>query len=189
MFKKKERQVQMEYERPNNMQYILSNIYNTLKGNSENGRFIYKEGQENIKNSELLSLLMIRGQYAHYNSEFSDEEIHIALCRAREYLDVYIMKEDEAIIIGNTENLSLIRPVSPRQVYCSNLSIKFIMEKKYNHALHEFSDCIADFAQGEKKAISISEYALYNCIISCFIAVIEDGLKSHTLKPVQIYKL
>lgn len=173
---RKKRVLSIYQDADNNMEQIISNLHSTLDESSKNGIFAY--GQGGIKNSVLLSKLRIRGQYAQYNSQFTDGEIYIALCRAKEYLDVYIIGVDATEFIGNKDNINLIRPISPRQVYCSNFAIYLIMKKKYNHALHEFMDCIDDYQHSPNRAVSINEYALYICIMNCFIAMIEENVEN-----------
>lgn len=48
------------------------------------------------------------------------------------------------------------------------------MENRYNLALHEFLDCIDDWGRGRDRKISIDECILYNCILSCFMARLEE---------------
>lgn len=48
------------------------------------------------------------------------------------------------------------------------------MDNKYNHALHEFEDCIDDYGKGKERYLTRNEFILYNCILNCFITRLEE---------------
>lgn len=48
------------------------------------------------------------------------------------------------------------------------------MDNKYNHALHEFEDCIDDYGKGKGRYLTKNEFILYNCILTCFITKLEE---------------
>lgn len=141
---------------------FLCKVINSFKKNSSTGRVTCV----NLKNEELLSILMIRGSYVECNSSFLDSEIYLALCKAKKYLDVHIAP--------TVEYLDMHRPLSARQIYCSQLAMNMIITKKYNDALHEFMDCIDDYGKSDNRNISVNEFALYNCILQCFMFMLEN---------------
>lgn len=53
-----------------------------------------------------------------------------------------------------------------------------MMNDKYNHALHELLDCIADYGNGKNRHISITECVLYKFIIRCFMSKLEDEFEN-----------
>lgn len=116
-----------------------------------------------VKGEELLNPLLIRGKYAGYGTHFSDDEIYIALQKCRNLIPRF----------GGDIPCYDISPLSARQGFCSNATIKLIIDNEYNDALHEFEDCIDDYGKGRSRYITKNELILYNCILTCFITRLE----------------
>lgn len=137
-----------------------------------------------LKGSNLISVLLIKGEYARYDSRFTDREIYEALLEAKEYLDKqkkyweigFCFSPDEALCIPSDNHVE--RPVSLRQFRCSSSAIKLIMRDEYNHALHEFMDCIDDYGHGKDRNLTFNEVALYYCVLNCFIARLEEKMEN-----------
>ena len=119
-----------------------------------------------VTGEDLLNSLLIRGDYAGYDTHFSDEEIYAALQKCKRLLTVPFCDNDI--------QCAYVSPLSARQGYCSDASIKLIMDNKYNHALHEFEDCIDDYGKGKGRYLTKNEFILYNCILTCFITRLEE---------------
>lgn len=123
-----------------------------------------------IKNKELLHVLLIDGKYVSPESNYSVKEIQDALLRGKEYLShVHISFHEEPC--EDEEHMDHIRPISARQFYCATFVISLVFEGKYNHAMHELMDCINDYGNAtiHETTISINEYALYMCLIDTFL--------------------
>lgn len=115
----------------------------------------------------LMDSLLINGQYATYDSEFSNEEILNALKKCRlllkPYCDFY-HEESE---------------ISSRQGFCARAVLLYIVNQRYNAAMHELYDCIDDyFGNGRTRVVTKNEYILYDCLISCFIEALEQEEKN-----------
>lgn len=112
----------------------------------------------------LMDSLLINGQYATYNSEFSNEEILDALKKCRlllkPYCDCDFYHEESEI--------------SSRQGFCARAVLLYIVNRKYNAAMHELYDCIDDYGNGRIRVVTKNEYILYGCLISCFIEALEQ---------------
>lgn len=110
----------------------------------------------------LMDSLLINGQYATYDSEFSNEEIFNALKKCRlllkSYCDFY-HEESE---------------ISSRQGFCARAVLLYIVNQRYNAAMHELYDCIDDYGKGRTRVVTKNEYILYDCLISCFIEALEQ---------------
>lgn len=126
---------------------------------------ISKTNNKSIKGEELLNSLLIKGNYATFNTDFSNDEIYTALQKCKDLIPLPCCDSD--ILCNNTSSLSA------RQGFCSNAVIELIMDNKYNDALHEFEDCIDDYGKGKNRCITKNELILYNCILSCFISKLE----------------
>ena len=124
-----------------------------------------------VKGEELLNALLIRGKYADFGTHFSVDEIYIALQKCKNL----IPRCDGDISCDD------ISPLSARQGFCSNSTIKHIMDNEYNDALHEFEDCIDDYGKGRSRYITKNELILYNCILTCFIESLEKQTDNHRL--------
>lgn len=86
---------------------------------------------------------------------------------------------------GSTFSVDYMSPLSARQGCCSEATIKLIMDNKYNHALHEFEDCIDDYGKGKGRYLTKNEFILYNCILTCFITRLEEQAENlETMKMV-----
>ena len=111
----------------------------------------------------LMDSLLINGQYATYNSEFSNEEILDALKKCRlllkPYCDCNFYHEESEI--------------SSRQGFCARAVLLYIVNRKYNAAMHELYDCIDDYGNGRIRVLTKNEYILYGCLIPCFIEALE----------------
>lgn len=111
----------------------------------------------------LMDSLLINGQYATYNSEFSNEEILDALKKCRlllkPYCDCDFYHEESEI--------------SSRQGFCARAVLLYIVNRKYNAAMHELYDCIDDYGNGRIRVVTKNEYILYGCLIPCFIEALE----------------
>lgn len=112
----------------------------------------------------LMDSLLINGQYATYNSEFSNEEILDALKKCRlllkPYCDCDFYHEESEI--------------SSRQGFCARAVLLHIVNQRYNAAMHELYDCIDDYGNGKIRVVTKNEYILYGCLISCFIEALEQ---------------
>lgn len=117
-----------------------------------------------ITGQTLMDSLLINGQYATYNSEFSNEEILAALKKCRlllkPYCDCDFYHEESEI--------------SSRQGFCARAVLLYIVNRKYNAAMHELYDCIDDYGNGRIRVVTKNEYILYGCLISCFIEALEQ---------------
>lgn len=116
-----------------------------------------------ITGQTLMDSLLINGQYATYNSEFSNEEILDALKKCRlllkPYCDCDFYHEESEI--------------SSRQGFCARAVLLYIVNRKYNAAMHELYDCIDDYGNGRIRVVTKNEYILYGCLIPCFIEALE----------------
>ena len=114
----------------------------------------------------LMDSLLINGQYATYNSEFSNEEILDALKKCRlllkPYCDCDFYHEESEI--------------SSRQGFCARAVLLHIVNQRYNAAMHELYDCIDDYGNGKIRVVTKNEYILYGCLISCFIEALEQEI-------------
>lgn len=119
-----------------------------------------------VTGEELLNSLLIRGEYAGYDTHFSNSEIYVALQKCKKLVDVPFCDNDI--------QCAYVSPLSARQGYCSDATMKLIMDNKYNHALHEFEDCIDDYGKGKERYLTQNEFILYNCILTCFITRLEE---------------
>lgn len=112
----------------------------------------------------LMDSLLINGQYATYNSEFSNEEILDALKKCRlllkPYCDCDFYHEESEI--------------SSRQGFCARAVLLHIVNQRYNAAMHELYDCIDDYGNGKIRVVTKNEYILYGCLIPCFIEALEQ---------------
>lgn len=117
-----------------------------------------------ITGRTLTDSLLINGKYATYNSEFSNEEILAALKKCRlllkPYCDCDFYHEESEI--------------SSRQGFCARAVLLYIVNRKYNAAMHELYDCIDDYGNGRIRVVTKNEYILYGCLISCFIEALEQ---------------
>lgn len=130
-----------------------------------------------VTGEELLNSLLIRGKYAGYDSHFSDGEIYIALQKCKRLITIPWCNNDI--------QCDYMSPLSARQGCCSEATIKLIMDNKYNHALHEFEDCIDDYGKGKGRYLTKNEFILYNCILTCFITRLEEQAENlETMKMV-----
>lgn len=57
----------------------------------------------------------------------------------------------------NDIQCAYMSPLSARQGLCSEATIKLIMDNKYNHALHEFEDCIDDCGKDKERYLTKNE--------------------------------
>lgn len=119
-----------------------------------------------VTGEDLLNSLLIRGEYAGYDTHFSDGEIYNALQKCKRLIIVPFCDDDI--------QCDYLSPLSGRQSFCSAATIKLIMDNKYNHALHEFEDCIDDYGKGKERYLTKNECILYNCILTCFITKLEE---------------
>lgn len=112
----------------------------------------------------LMDSLLINRKYATYNSEFSNEEILVALKKCKlllkPYCDCDFYHEESEI--------------SSRQGFCARAVLLYIINRKYNAAMHELYDCIDDYGNGRIRVVTKNEYILYGCLISCFIEALEQ---------------
>lgn len=119
-----------------------------------------------ITGRTLTDSLLINGKYATYNSEFSNEEILDALKKCKlllkPYCDFY-HEESE---------------ISSRQGFCAKAVLLYIVNQRYNAAMHELYDCIDDYGKGRTRVVTKNEYILYDCLISCFIEALEQEEKN-----------
>lgn len=130
-----------------------------------------------VTGEELLNSLLIRGKYAGYDSHFSDGEIYVALQKCKRLIDIPCCDNDI--------QCAYMPLLSVRQGYCSEATIKLIMDNKYNYALHEFEDCIDDYGKGKERYLTKNELILYNCILACFITRLEEQAENlETMKMV-----
>lgn len=117
-----------------------------------------------ITGQTLMDSLLINGQYATYNSEFSNEEILAALKKCKlllkPYCDCDFYHEESEI--------------SSRQGFCARAVLLHIVNQRYNAAMHELYDCIDDYGNGRIRVVTKNEYILYGCLISCFIEALEQ---------------
>lgn len=117
-----------------------------------------------ITGRTLMNKLLINGQYATYNSEFSNEEILVALKKCKlllkPYCDCDFYHEESEI--------------SSRQGFCARAVLLHIVNQRYNAAMHELYDCIDDYGNGRIRVVTKNEYILYGCLISCFIEALEQ---------------
>lgn len=140
-------------------------------------RFAYIKPIISVTGEELLNSLLIRGKYAGYDTHFSDGEIYIALQKCKQLITIPCCENDI--------QCTYMSPLSARQGYCSEATIKLIMDNKYNHALHEFEDCIDDYGKGRARYLTKNELILYNCILTCFITRLEEQAENfETMKMV-----
>lgn len=120
-----------------------------------------------LTGQELLDSLKIRDKLAYsYENGFTDDEIYIALYRCKHLLNTRQTRP------WDKEEYDKV--LSDRQNFCSNTAIQLIMQNSYNHALHEFEDCIDDYGNGLNRFVSANEFVLYNCILNCFMARLEE---------------
>ena len=118
----------------------------------------------------LMDSLLINGQYATYDSEFSNEEILNALKRCLKLIDTFIDTYDYSD--------ELDRSLSTRQAFCAKQTILNIINHNYNAALRYLELCIDNDGHGFDLIISRNEYVLYNCLITGFIeALAQEGNK------------
>lgn len=129
-----------------------------------------------LYNKDLLEVCMIDGKYCAFNGTFTNEQILDVILKCKEYLDgtrvVYSYSHSElGDIAQDTKYGEFVRPLTGRQVHCGSYAISLLGKGEYNHALHEFMDCIDDYccAKEKNKIISINEYGLYMCIIEAFV--------------------
>lgn len=133
-----------------------------------------------VTGEELLNSLLISGEYAGYDTHFSDDEIYIALQKCKRLITIPWCDNDI--------QYNYMQPLSARQGCCSESTIKLIMDNKYNHALHEFEDCIDDYGKGKERYLTKNEFILYNCILTCFITRLEEQAENfETMKGVINY--
>ena len=116
-----------------------------------------------ITGQTLMDSLLINGQYATYDSEFSNEEISGALKKCRLLLKPYC---DCGFYHEESE-------ISSRQGFCARSVLLYIVNRKYNAAMHELYDCIDDYGNGRIRVVTKNEYILYGCLIPCFIEALE----------------
>lgn len=120
----------------------------------------------NVTGAELLEALKIDGKLTRAGKfDFTNMQIYEALKRCEHVLGIrdYSYKD-------RTHDISL----SERQASCAEAVTDLIMMNRYNDALHEFEDCIDDYSKGFNRTISANEYALYRCILKCFIKRLEE---------------
>ena len=117
-----------------------------------------------ITGQTLMDSLLINGQYATYNSEFSNEEILDALKKCKLLLKPY---RDCDFYHEESE-------ISSRQGFCARAVLLHIVNQRYNAAMHELYDCIDDYGNGRIRVVTKNEYILYDCLISCFIEALEQ---------------
>lgn len=153
---------------------MRKNIYDILViGTSQIGTSKYIDTDKKLNQTivsvtgeDLLNSLLIKGKYAGYDSHFSDGEIYIALQKCKRLIAIPCCDNDI--------QCDYMSPLSTRQGCCSEATIKLIMNNKYNHALHEFEDCIDDYGKGKERYLTKNELILYNCILTCFITRLEE---------------
>ena len=121
-----------------------------------------------VTGEKLLNSLFINGEYAGYDTHFSNSEIYDALQKCKKLIDV--------LCCNNDIQCAYVSPLSARQGHCSEATMKLIMDSEYNHALHEFEDCIDDYGKGKERYLTKNEFILYNCILICFITRLEEQL-------------
>lgn len=111
----------------------------------------------------LIDNLLINGQYATYNSEFSNEEILNTLKKCQLLLKPFY----------NCNFPHEKSEISSRQGFCARAVLLHIVNQRYNAAMHELYDCIDDYGNGRIRIVTKNEYILYECLISCFIEALE----------------
>lgn len=117
-----------------------------------------------ITGRTLMNKLLINGKYATYDSEFSNEEILDALKKCKLLLKPY---RDCDFYHEESE-------ISSRQGFCARAVLLYIVNQRYNAAMHELYDCIDDYGKGITRVVTKNEYILYECLISCFIEALEQ---------------
>ena len=122
-----------------------------------------------VTGEQLLNTLRIRGEFASVGNTFTDGEIYIALTKCK-----YLLNRESVYFEGSKDLEDSSEMLSGRQYFCSNATIQLIMQNEFNPALHEFEDCIDDYGKGKVRTITVNEYVLYNCILNCFIARLEE---------------
>lgn len=127
-------------------------------------RFIGNEGS----GFELYQLSLIEGKQVSWVDTYSNKLIYNALVKCKEYL-----KSHEKIYLeGQLKEITdWFRPISGWQCRCAISVLDNIKEKKYNSALHEFTDCIED--KVIYKGISPNEHCMYNLLIDSFLNTLE----------------
>ena len=112
----------------------------------------------------LLKALLIRGKLALESEErLSNEEIQEALTRCS-----WLIRTSFA----ESEN---VRNFSPRQFRCAWVAIRLAVEEKYEEALRKLEDCIEDSGKGKNREVTTNEMVLYMCVITCFLAKLNEN--------------
>lgn len=117
-----------------------------------------------ITGQTLMDSLLINGKYADGYRQFTNKEILNALKKCKlllkPYYDCDFYHEESEI--------------SSRQGFCARAVLLYIVNQKYNAAMHELYDCIDDYGNGRIRVVTKNEYILYECLISCFIKALEQ---------------
>lgn len=142
---------------------------------------LYEAEDGSLKNAAILSILRDKCSDLRWFNNCNIGKIYEALIDINEYLN------------GIVKNSCAweTRPLSERQIICAESVMALIHDEEYSKALHELADCIDDYGTATTRTISINEYALYNCMISCFIKKMEpeaDIIHMCEWKPVEDYK-
>jgi hypothetical protein len=118
---------------------------------------------------ELYQLSLIGGKQVSWVDTYSNKLIYNALVECKEYL-----KSHEKIYLEGQLNeiTDWFRPISGWQCHCAISVLSNIKEKKYNSAIHEFTDCIEDKIM--YKGISPNEHCMYNLLIDSFLNSLES---------------
>lgn len=136
------------------------------KSKNRNGEILKYKPFVSIKGEDILNALLINGKFASFDTNFSDDEIYVALQKCK---DLIRISHNDSDILCND-----ISPLSARQFFCSEAAIKLIMDNEYNSALHELEDCIDDYGKSKSRYVTRNELILYNCILTCFISKLKN---------------
>ena len=144
----------------NNVIIIGSNASGTMKREYLKPNLITNTGRI------LMNNLIINGKYADGCRQFTNKEILNALKRCLKLIDTFDYSDE------------LDRSLSTRQAFCAKQILFNIIYHNYNAALRYLELCIDNDGHGFDLIISMNEYVLYYCLITCFIeALVQEGNK------------
>lgn len=133
--------------------------------------------------SALIQSLGVKSRHDIYKTEFQKECILQAMYDCHKYLmpmETHLELTD--CNRANNQNYMLesggidIQPLTARQSFCANATIKHIIKQRWSDALHEFLDCIDNFGECEREPrfITLNESILYSCLIQAFISALNE---------------
>lgn len=133
-------------------------------------------------NRELLRIMSPDGMFPSFGMKRDDEEIKEIILGVEEFLSKIEMGEndkDKKTYMLNSflqKKNELFRTLSKKQIYAAQEAMKYLRMDKFNDALHEFAECVADDETGlnAKKSISVNEYSLYLILTQSFLMRLEN---------------